>query len=99
MKVLLLKDKKRRKLFEVYEGKKLIFKYLVANNNLNFNIRKDAYYNLILCPLNSSLVRIRNRCLISNRARGVLKLFKVSRSFFKSLALNGYFPGIKKASW
>lgn len=99
MKVLLLKDKKRRKLFEVYEEKKVIFKYLATNNNLNFNLRKEAYFNLILCPLNSSLVRIRNRCLISNRARGVFKFFKVSRSFFKSLALNGYFPGIKKASW
>lgn len=99
MKVLALKDKKRRKLFEVYEEKKLIFHYLAANQNLKFTIRKKAYYNLILCPLNSSLVRVRNRCLLSNRARGVLKLFKVSRSFFKSLALNGYFPGIKKASW
>ena len=99
MKVLFLKDKKRRELFEVYEEKKLIYKYISLNNNLNFDVRKDAFFNLILCPLNSSLVRIRNRCLISNRARGILSLFKVSRSFFKSLALNGYFPGVKKASW
>lgn len=99
MKVLLLKDQNRRKLFKFYEEKKLLYKFIKQNINIDFDIRKKAYFNLILCPLNSSLIRVRNRCLISNRARGIFKQFKVSRFFFKNLALNGYFPGIKKASW
>jgi small subunit ribosomal protein S14 len=99
MKVLYLKDKKRRHLFFLYEKNKLILKYIKNNNNLLFDLRKNAYFNLILCPLNSSFVRINNRCLLSNRSRGILTHFKVSRSFFKSLALNGYFPGVQKANW
>jgi len=99
MKVLYLKDKKRRQLFSLYEKKRLVLKYIKQNNNLKLDLRKNAYFNLILCPLNSSFVRIHNRCVLSNRARGVLNYFKVSRSFFKNLALNGYFPGVQKASW
>ncbi|HUJ83096.1 MAG TPA: type Z 30S ribosomal protein S14 [Candidatus Acidoferrales bacterium] len=43
--------------------------------------------------------RIRNRCRICGRARGVLSKFQMCRICFRGLALKGEIPGVVKASW
>ena len=50
-------------------------------------------------PRNGSAVRLRNRCQISGRPRGYIRMFGVSRIAFRDLASNGKIPGIVKASW
>lgn len=50
-------------------------------------------------PKNSSPVRIKNRCAVSGRSRGYLRMFGVSRIVFRELAREGNIPGVKKASW
>ncbi len=50
-------------------------------------------------PRNSSPVRIKNRCAISGRSRGYMRLFGLSRIQFRELAREGKIPGVKKASW
>jgi len=50
-------------------------------------------------PRNGSAVRLRNRCKISGRPRGYIRMFGVSRIAFRDLASNGKIPGIVKASW
>ncbi len=50
-------------------------------------------------PRNSSPVRIKNRCAISGRSRGYLRMFGVSRIVFRELAREGNIPGVKKSSW
>ncbi len=50
-------------------------------------------------PRNSSPVRMRNRCKITGRPRGYMRIFGLSRNTFRELALNGKIPGITKASW
>lgn len=41
-------------------------------------------------------VRRCNRC---GRARGYLRRFGLCRICFRELALEGYLPGVRKASW
>ncbi len=44
-------------------------------------------------------VRHRNRCNRCGRPRGFLRKFGLCRICFRNLALQGYLPGVTKASW
>lgn len=57
------------------------------------------YYGLQTLPRNASPVRLHNRCKITGRPKGYIRLFGVSRINFREMALNGLIPGIRKASW
>ena len=50
-------------------------------------------------PKNSSPVRLHNRCRITGRPRGYMRMFGISRVTFREMASNGLIPGITKASW
>ncbi|MCX7665548.1 MAG: type Z 30S ribosomal protein S14 [Gemmataceae bacterium] len=45
------------------------------------------------------LVRIRLRCRLCGRPRGVFRKFGICRICFRDLASNGMIPGVRKASW
>jgi small subunit ribosomal protein S14 len=57
------------------------------------------YVGLSMLPKNASPVRLHNRCKITGRPKGYMRLFGVSRIQFREMASNGLIPGIKKASW
>lgn len=57
------------------------------------------YEGLDKLPRNASPVRLRNRCRLTGRSRGYMRMFGISRLKFRELADNGKIPGIKKASW
>lgn len=44
-------------------------------------------------------VRQRNRCRICGRPRGFYRKFGLCRIHLRDLALQGYLPGVTKASW
>jgi small subunit ribosomal protein S14 len=44
-------------------------------------------------------VRAGNRCPLCGRPRAYLRAFDMCRICFRSLALDGQIPGVKKASW
>jgi small subunit ribosomal protein S14 len=50
-------------------------------------------------PKNSSKVRLRNRCALTGRGRGYVRMFGISRIKFRDLASEGKIPGVTKASW
>ncbi|MBS1561608.1 MAG: 30S ribosomal protein S14 [Bacteroidetes bacterium] len=50
-------------------------------------------------PRNSAKVRVRNRCLVTGRGKGVYRKFGLCRNMFRLLALEGKIPGIRKSSW
>lgn len=93
------KDRYRRRLFLKYERKKLIYKFLRLQ--YRNNPEKSVYYSRLLSylPKDSSISRIRNYCILSNRARGVYSDFKLSRMFIKKLSGLGMLNGVKRASW
>ena len=44
-------------------------------------------------------VRHRNRCKICGRPRAYMRKFELCRLCFRKLTLEGYLPGVTKASW
>lgn len=50
-------------------------------------------------PRNGLKKRLRNRCQLTGRARGVYRRFKLGRSMLRKYAMAGMIPGVRKASW
>lgn len=50
-------------------------------------------------PRNGLRRRLRNRCQLTGRARGVYRRFKLGRSMVRKYAMMGMIPGVRKASW
>ncbi len=57
------------------------------------------YAALQKLPRDASPTRLRNRCALTGRARGVYAKFKLCRIKFRELALEGKIPGMRKSSW
>jgi ribosomal protein S14 len=98
MKLVYIKDKNRRVKYNLIEKKKIILKYIINNLQLSNILRTDAYLEYLNLSLDSSITKIKNRCILTNRSKGIYKKFKISRIFFKKIALEGNLPGVKKAS-
>ena len=94
MRYNLEKDRKNRVLFKKSELRRKMLKGLKVNQFLALVLRVNA--NFKLAEESIYLPKIRNYCVETGRARGVLRSFKVSRMVFKDQASNGFFVGIKK---
>ena len=95
MKYLLIKDNKRRQLWKKTYYNKILYKYYFKQLELN-----QFIYMLKLNKFsrNSSISRLKNRCVYS--ARGVvLNKYKMSRFFLKKYLNMGLLNGFTKASW
>jgi small subunit ribosomal protein S14 len=57
------------------------------------------YEALDKLPKNASPVRKHNRCKLTGRPRGYIRMFGLSRNMFRKMALDGKIPGVTKASW
>lgn len=44
-------------------------------------------------------VRYHNRCRLCGRSRAFIRKFALCRICFRTLALQGHLPGVKKSSW
>ncbi|ACF47061.1 MAG: 30S ribosomal protein S14 [Prosthecochloris sp.] len=76
--------------------KALVEKYAAKREELK---NAGDYEALSKLPRNSSATRVRNRCVLTGRGRGVYEKFGLCRHMFRKLALEGKIPGVKKASW
>jgi small subunit ribosomal protein S14 len=50
-------------------------------------------------PRDASPSRIRNRCQLTGRPRGVYRKFGLARTKIREVANRGEIPGLVKASW
>ena len=75
---------------------KLVAKYAAKRANLKSS---GDYIGLQKIPKNASPVRLHNRCKITGRPKGYMRVFGISRVMFREMANNGLIPGIKKSSW
>ena len=76
--------------------RKLVAKY--ANKRTALKEARD-YVGLQKIPKNASPVRLHNRCNITGRPKGYMRMFGISRVMFREMANKGLIPGIKKSSW
>jgi len=93
------RELKRRKMVEKYKGKRLALNEVIKNANSTIEEKAEARSKLQALPKNSSPVRLRNRCALTGRPRGVYSKFGIARSKLRDLMLSGEVPGITKASW
>ena len=91
-------NKSFRNNFRFIEKKKMIYFFLINNNNLNYKKKLSIKFNhhQYCIKKNSSIVKVRNVCLYSNRKRGVYSKLKVSRIIFRKLVRSGKIPGFRK---
>ena len=93
------KQKRRERLVQLKWDKRQSLKKIILDMNKSEEERHAAKITLNKLPRNSSPVRLRSRCQLTGRSRGVLKKFKLSRICFRQMANFGLIPGIVKASW
>ena len=95
---LKLKDQKFRKNYYKTENRYKLLRSIQNNQFLPFELRYLASLKITKFR-NSSISKIVNRCIVTNRGRGVYRPFNLSRHELKRLALNGEISGVKKSSW
>ncbi|WP_299616947.1 30S ribosomal protein S14 [Pelagibius sp.] len=93
------KNKARRKLVNRYAGKRAELKAVARDRTLPPEERFQAYLKLAKLPRNSTKGRLRNRCQVTGRPRGVYRKFQLSRISLRELASVGQVPGMVKSSW
>ena len=93
------KDKVRRQKFLIFENERLRIKTVLYNRKLPLNLRFFYSMKLATLPKNGSQVRLKNRCLITNRGQSVYRLFHLSRITLKEFVGLNRLPGVRKSSW
>jgi small subunit ribosomal protein S14 len=93
------KNKRRIKMAKQYAVKRAKLKAMAVDDKLSPEERFAARLKLAKLPRNSAPTRIRNRCELTGRPRGVYRKFKLSRLALRQLASLGGLPGVVKSSW
>ncbi len=93
------RQKKREIIVKRHWDKRQALKLQAKDMSLSEEERHDARTSLNKMPRDGSPTRLRNRCELTGRPRGVLRKFKLSRLCFRELASMGAVPGVTKSSW
>ena len=95
----IVREIKLLKNIQKYAKKRADLKAIINNPDTSIEDRDIAVNKLDKLPKSSSPIRLRNRCFITGRPRGIIRRFKLSRLSFREMALKGEIPGVTKASW
>ncbi|XP_068904488.1 small ribosomal subunit protein uS14m [Tenebrio molitor] len=95
----MIRDVKRRKLATELAPMRLRVNSLRRNDILPPELREIADQEIAAFPLNSTPLRINNRCVITSRPRGVVDRWRVSRIVFRHLADYNKLCGVQRAMW
>ena len=93
------RNKKRERLAKKYAAKRAELKAIIKDQSRSDEERFDAVLKLQKLPRNGAQIRVRNRCEITGRSRGVYRKFKMGRVILRDLASQGQIPGMVKSSW
>ncbi|HXZ00994.1 MAG TPA: 30S ribosomal protein S14 [Stellaceae bacterium] len=93
------KNKRRAALVKRLAAKRARLKAIAEDRSLAPEERFAARLKLAEMPRNSAAIRVRNRCELTGRPRGVYRKFKLSRLALRELASAGQIPGMVKSSW
>jgi len=93
------RNRKRVRLVANMAAKRAHLKAIARDGDLPQEERFRARLKLAEMPRNSSATRVRNRCELTGRPRGVYRKFKLSRIALRELGSVGQIPGLVKSSW
>jgi len=93
------REQKRRKAVRKFAAKRNELMTVLKSSSASEEDKAQAREKLQKLPRDSSPVRLRNRCALTGRPRGVFKKFGLARGKLREIALRGEIPGVIKASW
>jgi small subunit ribosomal protein S14 len=96
---IIKREEKREKLVAKYAKKYAELKTTSNDAKLSDEVRFAARLELQKLPRNANPTRLRNRCTLTGRGRGVFRMFGLGRNKIRELAFKGDIPGMVKASW
>ncbi len=92
-------NKKKRRLVKKYAGKRAELKAIISDRSKPIEERFKAQLEIAEMPRNGAKNRVRNRCGVSGRPRGVYRKMGMSRIALRELGNAGKVPGLVKSSW
>ncbi len=93
------KNNSRKNIVKKFNERRKILKKQIMKKDLSMEERFKVQSKLNDLPRDSSRIRIRNRCELTGRCRGVYRKFGLSRIKIRELSMAGSLPGIVKSSW
>ena len=93
------RNEKRRKTVKKFGAKRAALLAIINDFKQPEDERMAARMQLQQLPRNASPTRIRNRCKLTGRPRGVYRKFGLGRNKLRDIAMRGEIPGMTKASW
>ena len=93
------KNLNRRNIVKKFNKKRQNLKKQIMKKDLSIEERFKIQSKLNELPRDSSKVRVRNRCKLTGRTRGVYRKFGLSRIKIRELSMSGALPGVVKSSW
>jgi small subunit ribosomal protein S14 len=96
---LINRDLKRRKTVAKYAARRAALIEVMTDLKRTDEDRAEARKAFELLPRDASPARLRNRCRLTGRPRGVFKKFGLARNKLREIAMRGEVPGMIKASW
>jgi small subunit ribosomal protein S14 len=93
------REKKREALVAKFAKKRAELEAIVADSKAGEEAHAVARLKLQALPRNANPTRLRNRCQLTGRPRGVFSKFGLARHKVRELAFRGEIPGLTKASW
>ena len=93
------REQKRRDTVSKFAAKREELLAIINNGKLSDEARHEARLKFQALPRNASPVRLRNRCALTGRPRGVYRKFGLGRNKLREIAMRGEIPGVTKASW
>ncbi|MBI3147562.1 MAG: 30S ribosomal protein S14 [Betaproteobacteria bacterium] len=96
---LINREQKRRDTVKKYAAKRAALLAIINDAKRSDEERFEARLKFQALPRNASPSRLRNRCALTGRPRGVFRKFGLGRNKLREFAMRGEIPGIIKASW
>ena len=96
---MLMREVKREKLVAKYANKRAELKKTILAADISFEELLLTNAKLSKLPRDSSKCRLRNRCAITGRPKGVYSKFGLGRNKLREHTMQGDVPGLRKASW
>jgi small subunit ribosomal protein S14 len=93
------RQEKRVKLVKKFAPKRAALVKIINDQSYSEEERFQARLKLQALPRNANPTRLRNRCAITGRPRGVYSKFGLGRNKLREIAMRGEVPGMVKASW
>ena len=93
------KNLKRKNIVKKFNNKRQGLKEKIMKKDLTIEERFKMQSKINELPRDSSKIRVRNRCKLTGRTRGVYRKFGLSRIKIRELSMSGALPGVAKSSW